>query len=53
MVIMIEVTYPSDVKRYFIWIKGKYGYFRNGNKIFRYPLPKKQKDISSNGNEGL
>ena len=40
---MIEIKYPSGIKRYFMWVKGKYGYYRKGRKILRYPLPKKQK----------
>ena len=37
---MIEVEYPNGIKRYFMWVKGKYGDFREGNKVLRYPLPK-------------
>ena len=40
---MVKVTYPSGVIRYFMWINSKYGYYRKGKKILRYPLPDKKK----------
>jgi len=37
---VVKVEYQNGSIKYFMWIKGKYGYFRKGNKILRYPLPK-------------
>jgi hypothetical protein len=37
---MFKVVYPSGVVRYFMWVKGKYGYYRRKDKVCRYPLPK-------------
>jgi hypothetical protein len=37
---MVKITYPDGSTKYFMWIKGKYGYIRRNNKIFRYSLPK-------------
>jgi hypothetical protein len=38
---MIEVTYPSGIKRWFHWIneKKQKGYFKKNGKIYAYPLP--------------
>jgi hypothetical protein len=36
---VVKIKYPSGTVIKFMWIKGKYGYIRTKNKVYRYPLP--------------
>ena len=43
---MVKVKYPDGTKVKFQWIKGKYGYIKRSGKVYRYPLPEKEKRVS-------
>lgn len=37
---MTKVKYPNGRVVRYQWVKGKFGYIRDGNKVLRYHLPK-------------